>query len=228
LLYKSRVLKNIESDIFKMPHITEEPEPVVTESEPAEVEKVDIEAIKQKAHEDGFASGEKAGFTAGEQKAAVLIESLEKIIKEFTAFKGHLIKELEPQVVDLASVIARKIIIEEISLNPEVIVTMVKEALNRLQRTGLITIKVNPAIYDLLKDNKPALTEIREGVVIDVDPHLPVTGPLVIGEAEEIVTDIESLLTNIIEKMKDTAQQQTNNEETDTEETGTSQKDADN
>ena len=216
-----------------MPHITEEPEPVMTEGEPAEVEKVDIEAIKQKAYEDGFASGEKAGLTTGEQKAAILIESLEKVIKEFTTFKGNLVEDLEQQVIDLSSVIARKIIIEEISLNPEVIVTMVKEALNRLQRTGLITIKVNPAIYDLLKDNKPALTEIREGVVIDVDPHLPVTGPLVIGETEEIVTDIESLLTNIIKEMKDAAQQQTDTDQTDTEETdtdqtGISQKDADN
>ena len=213
MFYKSKVLKNIESDIFKMPQIVDE----------SKAEKEDAGAIGQKAYEDGFASGEKAGLTTGEQKAFILIESLEKMIEEFTAFKGNLVKDLEQQVVDLASVIARKIIIEEISMNPEVIVTMVKEALNRLQRIGPITIKVNPAIYDLLKEKKPALTEIREGVVIDVDPHLPVTGPLVIGEAEEIVTDIESLLTNIIEKMKDAAQSQT-----DTDQTGTSQKDAEN
>lgn len=200
MFYKSKVLRNIESDIYNMPVITDK-------------EKLAEEAIGKKAYEDGFVSGEKAG----EQKAAILIESLEKLIEEFTAFSGNLVEDLEQQVLALSSAIARKIIIEEISLNPEVIVTMVKEALKRLQRTGSITIKVNPAIYDLLTEKKPELIKIREGVILDVDPHLPVTGPLIIGEAEEIVTDIDSLLTNIMEEMKKADQPQTDIDQKDAE-----------
>ncbi len=171
------------------------------------------EGIEQRAYDKGFASGEKAGFKAGEQKTAVLIEQLEKIIEDYIVARENLVKDLELQVVDLAAAIARKIVIEEISIKPEIIVTVVKEALKKLQMTGTITIKVSPAVYDLFAEKKPDLLEIRDGIILDVDPHVSRTGPLVIGQTEEIVTDIENLMTNIIEEMRKTTEPQTDEED---------------
>ncbi len=158
-----------------------------------------VEEIQRKAYEEGFASGEKAGFANGEQKAAILIERLEKIIKEVAVFKENLVKELEAQVVNLAIAMARKIIIEEISMRPEVIVTVVREALKKLQRTGTITIKINPSLYDLFMKKKSELIDIHEDILFDVTSNVSLTGPLVISQTEEVVTDIEALITNIIE-----------------------------
>ena len=111
---------------------------------------------------------------------------------------------VETQVVDLSVAIARRIIIEEINMKPEIIVTMVKEALKRLQRVGNIRIKINPTLHDLFMKMKPELLEIHEDITFDVDSHVPVTGPLVISEIEEVVTDIDSLIDNIMDEMKGT------------------------
>jgi flagellar assembly protein FliH len=148
--------------------------------------------IQRQEYEEGFASGEKAGFTEGEQKASVLIDRLEKIIEEMTMFKENLVKDAEKQVVDLAVAIARK----------EIIITMVKEALKKLQKVGTITIKINPALYDLFMKKKPELIDIHQDIIFDVNSNIPLTGPLVISQTEEVVTDIDSLMSNIIEEMR--------------------------
>ncbi|MDH4027494.1 MAG: FliH/SctL family protein, partial [Nitrospirota bacterium] len=151
---------------------------------------------------EGFASGENAGFAAGEQKALLLTDRLEKIIGELTALKERLIREAETQVVDLAVSIAAKITVGEINTKPEIIISMVRESLKRLQVVGPITIKINPALYDLFTAKKPELTAVHEDIVFDVNPNVPVTGPLVISQTQEVVTDIESLFRNILKEIK--------------------------
>jgi len=113
--------------------------------------------IQRMAYEEGFSSGEKAGFEHGEQKAIVLLERLEGIIKGLEEFSERFADRLESQVVDLSTAIARKIIIDEVRTKPEIIITMVKEALMKLQRMGTITIKINPTLHEIFKSKKPAL-----------------------------------------------------------------------
>jgi len=161
------------------------------------------EEIQRQAYEEGFASGERAGYAEGEHKALLLTERLEKIIEEITEFKESMIKTLESQVVQLSTAIARKIIIEEVNTRPEIIVTMVKEALKKLQRRGTITVRINPALHELFTKNNQGLLDMHSDLVFDVNSNIPVTGPLVISDIEEVVTDIDSLLSNIMEEMKD-------------------------
>ena len=194
-MFDNRIMKQSDAALYRMPSLEEE----MPRNQGILQER---ENIQRQAYEEGFASGEKAGFAAGEQKAYVLVERLEKIINEITAFKENLIVEAEGQVVDLASAIAGKIIIEEINTKPGIIITMVKESLKKLQRLGAITIKINPALYDLFMKKKSELIDIHEDIIFDVNSNVPVTGPLVISETEEVVTDIDSLLNNIIEEMK--------------------------
>jgi len=193
-LSNRRILKQCDAVLFNMPDLDEE------RCESNLVNKA--EEIQRQAYEEGFASGERSGFEAGELKAMVLVGRLEKIIEEITEVKENLLKSLEPQVVRLAIAIARKIIVEEVNTRPEVIVTMVSEALKKLQRTGTITIKLNPALHELFTGNRQQLTDIHHDIVFDVNSNVPVTGPLVISDMEEVVTDIESLLSNVVEDMK--------------------------
>ncbi len=121
-----------------------------------------------------------------------------------TGFKNEFVEDIEAQVVDLSLVIARRIITDEINTRPEFIVTMVKESLKRLQRVGNIRIKINPSLYDLFMKSKPELMEVHEDITFDVDSNIPISGPLVISEIEEVVTDIESMIKNIADEIKGT------------------------
>lgn len=198
--FKSRILKSYDAVSYSMPALEDE-----RIKDRGEILRK-TEDIQRQAYEEGFACGEKAGLAEGLQKAVLMIEQFENIIREFIDFRETLVEKLETQVVDLAIAVAHKVIIEEISTNPEIIITMVKEALKRLKRVGTITIRINPALYDLFNKKRAELIDIHEDIVFDVNSKVPVTGPLVISETEEVVTDIESLLANVVSEMKEGAQ----------------------
>lgn len=160
------------------------------------------EEIQRQAYEEGFASGEKAGFAEGEQKAAVLICSLHELLKEIAGFKDELVDNLESQAVDLSIIIARKIITEEVQTRPEVIVSMVKEALRRLQKSGTISVKINPVLHDLFMSRKAELMEVHGDITFDVNSNIAISEPLVMSQIEGVITDIESILDNVVDELK--------------------------
>lgn len=156
-----------------------------------------IETFEREAYEKGFTAGEKAGYSIGEQKAKIILENLETILRELATLKETLVKELEPQVVALAFGIARRIILRELTVNPDEIVHITREALKKVDRTGRITIIIHPSLYDLFMTHGPELLSIHPDIVFDADPSLSPTGPVVVGQAEAVVTDIEEQLNNL-------------------------------
>lgn len=160
-----------------------------------------IEEIERDAYEKGFAAGERAGLEMGAQKAELLLSRIERMIREIEEFKVQILSEIEPQILELSCSVARKIVIEELNSRPELIVGMVREGMRKLERTGPITIKMNPAVYELFKRLKPQLLEVHPDVIFDIDPSLMPNSQIVIGASEEIITDVESQLGNIMEDL---------------------------
>jgi flagellar assembly protein FliH len=159
--------------------------------------------IEREAYEKGYASGEKAGFEMGEQKAGVLIDKIEGILGDITTLRERMVKEIEPQCVELAVGIARKILIRELTTKPDDIIKMVKEGLLKLERTGQITIKVNPLLYDFFMKHKPNLAKIHPDIVFDADPSVSRYGTVVMGPVEEVVTDVDEQIKNLIKDIGD-------------------------
>ncbi len=195
-MLNNRIIKGEDAALFSMPSL--EDERICVDEQTLREQ---AEEIQRQAYEEGFISGEKAGFAQGEQKAEILISSLHQIIEEISGFKNGLVDNLESQAVDLSTTIARKIITEEVKTRPEVIVSMVKEALRRLQRSGTISVKINPVLHDMFVEKKPELMEVHSDITFDVNAHIAVAGPLVVSEIEEVVTDIDSLLDQVIEEL---------------------------
>jgi flagellar assembly protein FliH len=191
-LFNKKVIKDSAAQIYTMPAL---------EAERIPYSQI-IEEKQKLGYEEGFASGEKAGFAEGEQKAALIIDRLTEIINEITAFREGLVKEAEDQVVDLSIAIAMKIITEEVQTRPEILISIVNEALKKMQKRGTITIKINPALHELFKENHSSLLDIHEDIVFDVNENVPVTGPLVVSQTEEVVTDIHSMIANVVEEIK--------------------------
>jgi flagellar assembly protein FliH len=203
LLSKGRIIKCGETILFDMPCLERSyPGQARTDEETLLYAAQRAEAVEREAYERGFTAGEKAGFEMGEQKAAVLLGRLENLLREIGVMKATLVTEIEPQITDLAVGIAKKIIMEELKTDPGIIVNVVKEAIRKIERTGTITIKLNPGLYDLFTRKKPELLEVHPDIVYEVDPSVPATGPLVIGEKEAVITDIDSQLKNIAEDIE--------------------------
>ncbi|HDH01609.1 MAG TPA: hypothetical protein ENH17_00610, partial [Nitrospirae bacterium] len=158
-------------------------------------------AIERAAYEKGFSAGEQAGYTVGEEKALMLLERLEDILTEMTELKKKVLTEAQPQVFALSVAMAKKILRDEIRQNPEVIINLIKAAMEKIERTGTITIKINPALKELIANHKPELLAIHPEIRFDTDPSIPPASPLVVGPEEEVITDLESQLTNLVEDL---------------------------
>lgn len=154
-----------------------------------------------KIERDAYRAGENTGFAAGEKKALALIERLEVIIMEMLTLKERTIKELEPRLVELAVSIARKIILRELALKPETLVDITKEAIMRIERTGQITIKINHALYDLFINHKQELLSIHPDIIFDIDPSVSALGSVVQGPVEDVVTDVDEQIRDMIKDM---------------------------
>lgn len=192
----AKIFKGRESVLFGMPSLerkTQKIEKGMTSSRQS------IDEIERDAYEKGFAAGEKAGLEMGAQKAEVLLSRIERMVREIEEYRIRIIEEIEPQLLGLSSEIAKKVILEELSMKPEVIVGIVKEAMRKLERTGPVTIKMHPGVHELFKRLKPQLLEIHPEIIFDLDPSFAANGQVVIGASEEIVTDIDSQLGNIME-----------------------------
>ncbi len=160
-----------------------------------------LDFIEREAYEKGYAAGEKSGLEMGTEKAKVFLDRIDNILHELMTLRETLVQEAEPQVVELAVSIAEKILKRELVMKPDSIVAMTREALLRIERSGQITIKINPALYDLFMKLRPQLQSVHPDIVFDVDPSVSSHGSVVMGGMEDVVTDLDEQLRNLIKDM---------------------------
>lgn len=199
--FKARIVNKAEASPFPMPDLIERDRDIKDSA----IREIDhsIEEIEREAYERGFEAGEKAGLAMGEEKARIILEKIENLFKELLGLRQRMISDLQADIIELATSLAKKIILQELKTAPETILNMTKEAIMKIERTGTITIKMNPSLYNLFMKLKPDLQNLHEDLIFDVDPTIPAQGTIVIGPQEEISTDVDEQLRNIIKELGD-------------------------
>ena len=160
------------------------------------------ENVEREAHLRGFEAGEKAGAESVSREAESLLEGLRHAADGVRVLREQIAREAEPQVIELAVAIARRIVMEELSACPERIALIVKEAIRRIGRAGPVTIKVHPDLYNLLAGMKGELAASRTEILFHVDPSVPPNGPVVVGRSEEVLTDVDDQIRTIDDEMR--------------------------
>ncbi|MBF0554965.1 MAG: hypothetical protein HQK96_10490 [Nitrospirae bacterium] len=219
-MFSRKVLKNYNPERYTLPSLETEPEDFEGEvgglddittqfaPPPPDIEAIEREArqravqIEKDAHEQGFQAGLVEGNKSFEEKAVMLIGQLSGMIAQLGELRERQMREAEPQLLALAITIAKKALYSELSINPEILTGLVKEGINRLEKMGQITIKIHPSLHELFQTKMPEFLELHHDVVLDIDPSLPVKGPLVVGPMEEVVINIDELLINTLEDMR--------------------------
>lgn len=158
--------------------------------------------IEKEAYAKGYAEGRRAGEESAAVEAAPLLEGLSAAIAGVEEFRGQVVREAEPQVVELAVAVARRILAGELSENPERIVEIVKEAIRRIERTGSVTIRVHPELSRVLSSLKGRSAEFQAEILLDVDPSVPPHGPIVTGGTEEVLTDVDEQIRVIMDELR--------------------------
>jgi len=158
--------------------------------------------IEKEAFAKGFAEGRRAGEESAARETAALLAGLSAAIAGVEELRKQVVKEVEPQVVELAVAVARRVLVGELSENPERIVEIVKEAIRRIERAGSVTIRVHPDLSRVISSLKGRSAEFQADILLDVDPSVPLHGPIVTGGTEEVLTDIDEQIRVIMDELR--------------------------
>jgi len=154
------------------------PGPSETFRETPSVPVVDIEQLKKDAFDRGYAEGLQKGLQEGSQKglqeglqkgkedglreglkaggenAAARIEEMTRhytdTLAEVAAFKDTLRAQVEKEVVRLSLAVAKKIVHREIHIDPTIIHTLVRVALERVSGKSVVTVRLSPPDYEYM------------------------------------------------------------------------------
>jgi len=107
--------------------------------------------IERAAYDRGYNEGLSGGKTAGEDQAAEMIQQVTAIVDRATQLHDTMLQEAEAEMVALCLEIARKIIQAELRTNPDVVKSVVAAAVQKINGSPRVTIKVNPGQVDLVQ-----------------------------------------------------------------------------
>ncbi|MDI6785963.1 MAG: FliH/SctL family protein [bacterium] len=126
-------------------------------------EKVKEEIFNQSKVE-GLKEGQDEGFKIGEEEAARLIHQMKEIITNAEHKRENIVKRAEEDIIEMAILIAKKIVKSELKMDKEIVIKNVQEALKKVSERDEITIRVNFSDLKLTEAHKEEFLKDVSGV----------------------------------------------------------------
>ena len=145
-------------------------QPFTVQKSDAEKRSDELKKTESAGYEKGHSEGFAKGIEEGQEDVRGRLARLDSIVGELDRVKERKIEELLPEIVDLSMEIASKIIHRKIEQDRQIIVSVVREAVRKLGREEKMTIRVNPADYDIMISGLEVLREEARLRDITVEP----------------------------------------------------------
>ncbi len=114
----------------------------------------DLDGERKRSLDIAQKEGRKAGEIEGRRIFETQSEALLVAVNELVRYKHKVLEGAREDVLELAIVAAQKIIQAELTLQPDVILAIVREAINRITDKDRVSIRVNPADHDVVVAGK--------------------------------------------------------------------------
>jgi flagellar assembly protein FliH len=108
------------------------------------VERESLESVEREAFQKGFEAGRTSGLEMAEKKVEAILGRFAESLKDLTAAREQLLVETQKDLVRLAIEIARRLVYREIGIDQEIVIALVRVALERLSAKAHITVFLNP------------------------------------------------------------------------------------
>ena len=162
-----------------------------------------VDEAEQVGYERGFCegeikgreAGEKNGLKKGRQSVQPAIDTLETLLEDLALFRKKALRDLEAEIIALTMGVARKIVGQELEMRPELVVSIVKNALSQIESSGKIRIKLNPDDIELLNHSTANLeAELLDSaaVAFESDPSIASGGCIIETDAGNIDARLET------------------------------------
>ena len=153
-------------------------------------------AQEQEIFAKGFAQGQQAGAAAAQQETAALAKKLAGTLDDLMRVRNEMIRHTEKQMVQLALAVARRVVHREVSIDPNLLVTMMRVALERVSDAARVTVRLNPVDHQSVTSGQagaPASTQ----VTLTADPRIARGGCRVESEYGEIDAGVDAQIEEI-------------------------------
>lgn len=134
---------------------------------------------------------------AEEEAVAAIHKAVEKIAED----REGQFEALEQRLVDLALVVARRVIAREVSLDRTIVQALVREGVSVLGERDRITVKVGMFFADMKDNLEMQLSSGKIPCEVIVDSSLPKTGCVLETDLGKVDESIETRLSNMIETL---------------------------
>jgi flagellar assembly protein FliH len=124
----------------------------------------DAERIRESARAEGYEQGRAAGHADGAAEIARSASALSEAAAAIESLRGEVSDAVETDAIELALALAGKILAGAFQARPELVVEIVQGALRRISDRRRITVLVNPADLEVVRDALGELTAQGSGV----------------------------------------------------------------
>lgn len=170
--------------------------------------KAEAAQIAAQARQQGYQQAlQEAQQTLGEtldEQLRTLVPALQAAIDDIRQSRASWLQHWEQQTVHLAASIAQQVIRRELQSTPEITIDLVREALELAMGNGSVTIQLNPADYDALRDQVATIADQLQSVgsaeIVSNDDVTP-GGCRVVTEFGTIDQTFEAQLDRIAEEL---------------------------
>ena len=104
--------------------------------------------IKAEAFEDGRQKGYQDGLNAADSEYRAKLQEADDLINAAYIQRQEIIRSSETEILGLAMAVARKVVGEELTINSEAVVEIVKKAVHKATDREQLTVRVNPENLD--------------------------------------------------------------------------------
>jgi flagellar assembly protein FliH len=154
--------------------------PAAANSAAADAEKV------RHLHQHAYDAGRADGLREGAQKAAAEAQQLKSLLVAIEQQSHEINQGIAHDVLELALEVARQMVRQALSVRPELIVTLIHDALARaVQPLAAATIALNPADAALVREQLGSELAAAGWRVVE-DPHMQRGGALLQTAATQI------------------------------------------
>jgi len=119
--------------------------------------------LEREAYEKGFEQGRKDGLALEQKQLSEQRQQMDVLFAEIRGLKSVLFRDAEQDLVALCTLIARRILREEVRTDPSVIQRTVRAALDFVADRSHLCITVHPEDMDEIRAILPELASMTEG-----------------------------------------------------------------
>lgn len=149
--------------------------------------KIEVDSIKEQAYKEGFETGEEKGIAQGEEEGLKeieidwknLMQESEMIVKELQASRIGMLKASEEEMLRLVISFAKSVIKIEPTINPEIVLKNIDQAINSIADVDKVVLKINLRDKAMCEAHKEKLlSKLRTVSELDIveDPSLTAGG----------------------------------------------------